>query len=56
MLKESISLTQLAAVVFNFQIGNTIVIGLGLKAKEDAWIVLLIALGIGIVITLFLSI
>lgn len=53
MLKESISLTQLAAVVFNFQIGSTIVIGLGLKAKEDAWIVLLIALGLGIIITLF---
>ena len=53
MLKESISLTQLAAVVFNFQIGSTIVIGLGLKAKEDAWIVLLIALGLGIIISLF---
>jgi spore germination protein KB len=53
MLKENISLTQLAAVIFNFQIGSTIVIGLGLKAKEDAWIVLLIALGLGIIITLF---
>lgn len=53
MLKENISLTQLAAVVFNFHIGSTIVIGLGLKAKEDAWIALLIALGLGIIITMF---
>lgn len=53
MLKENISLTQLAAVIFNFQIGSTIVIGLGLKAKEDAWIVLLIALGLGVIITYF---
>lgn len=53
MLKEKISLSQLAAIVINFHIGSSIVIGLGLSAKEDAWIALLISLGLGIFITLF---
>ncbi|KAB7672497.1 GerAB/ArcD/ProY family transporter [Bacillus sp. B1-b2] len=53
MKKENISLTQLAAVVFNFQIGSNVAIGLGLNAKEDAWIALLISLLIGIGITYF---
>ena len=53
MKKENISLLQLAAVVFNFQIGSNVAIGLGLNAKEDAWIALLIALFIGIGITYF---
>lgn len=53
MLKENVSLSQLAALIFNFQIGSTIAFGLGLKAKEDAWIALLISFGIGIIITLF---
>lgn len=53
MLKEKISLTQLAAIVFNFQIGSIIAVGLGLKAKEDVWIALLIALIIGLGIVYF---
>jgi len=53
LLKENISLSQLAALVFNFQIGSSIVFGLALDAKEDAWIALFIAFGFGIVITLF---
>ncbi|TRZ36079.1 spore gernimation protein KC [Niallia circulans] len=53
MLKENISLSQLAALVFNFQIGSSIVFGLALDAKEDAWIALLIAFAFGILITTF---
>jgi len=53
MSKENISLSQLAALLFNFQIGSSVVIGLGLKAKEDAWIAILIAMAIGLFITVF---
>ncbi|MCM3217407.1 GerAB/ArcD/ProY family transporter [Niallia taxi] len=53
MLKENISLSQLAALVFNFQIGSSIVFGLALDAKEDAWIALIIAFALGILITAF---
>lgn len=53
MLKENISLSQLAAIVFNFQIGSSIVFGLALDAKEDAWIALIIAFALGILITAF---
>lgn len=53
MLKENISLSQLAALIFNFYIGSAIAIGLGLQAKEDAWIVILISLAIGLILSLF---
>lgn len=53
MSKENISLSQLAALLINFQIGSSLVIGLGLKAKEDAWIAILISMLIGIFITAF---
>ncbi|PKG25090.1 GerAB/ArcD/ProY family transporter [Niallia nealsonii] len=53
MSKENISLSQLAALLFNFQIGSSVVIGLGLNAKEDAWIVIVISMMIGIFIVAF---
>ncbi|GKU84450.1 GerAB/ArcD/ProY family transporter [Niallia sp. NCCP-28] len=53
MSKENISLSQLAALLFNFQIGSSVVIGLGLNAKEDAWIVIVISMMIGVFIAAF---
>lgn len=49
-LQENISVVQLLALVINFEIGSSIVVGLGAEAKQDAWIAILIGtmLGIGV--------
>lgn len=53
MLTEKLSLTQLLTLIINFLLGSAIVIGVGLEAKRDAWIVVLIGMVIGLVVMLF---
>lgn len=51
-MKENISLNQLLALVICFNLGSSVVLGIGLKGKQDAWIVVLISCIIGIAIVL----
>ena len=53
VLTEKLSLTQLLTLIINFLLGSAIVIGVGLEAKRNAWIVVLIGMFIGIVVMLF---
>ncbi|WOD62832.1 spore germination protein [Niallia taxi] len=50
MLKENISLSQLITLVINFLLGSAIVVGVGMEAKRDAWIVIIAGLFIGLLI------
>lgn len=52
-LQENISVVQLLALVINFEIGSSIVIGLGAEAKQDAWIAVLIGTVLGVGLTYF---
>lgn len=49
-LSESISLTQLYLLILMFELGSSIVVGIGNKAKQDAWIAVMIATIIGVFI------
>lgn len=51
--KENISLTQLFAIILGFNLGNSLVLGIGLNGKMDAWIVVGISSILGTVIALF---
>lgn len=53
MLKENISLNQLAAVIIGFNLGSTLVVVMGLEAYEDAWITVLFSTLLGLIITMF---
>ncbi|EOR21971.1 spore germination protein KB [Niallia nealsonii AAU1] len=53
MLKENLSLSQLFAIIIGFNLGTTLVIVLGISAKEDAWIAVLLTTAIGILIASF---
>ena len=53
MLKENISLSQLTAIIIGFDLGSSLVIVMGLNAKEDAWIVVLLSSFIGVILSLF---
>jgi spore germination protein KB len=44
MIQKNISELQLFYVIVGFQIGNTLVYGLGGGAKQDAWLVIIIAM------------
>jgi len=52
-LQENVSVVQLFALVFNFEIGTSIVVGLGTEAKQDAWIAVLIGTVLGVGVTFF---
>jgi spore germination protein KB len=45
---ENISLWQMLTLLVMFETGSSIVIGIGTKARQDSWIAVLIATGIGI--------
>jgi spore germination protein KB len=47
MVKENISLIQLLTLVFNYLLGSAIVAGIGIEAKQDAWLAILMATLIG---------
>ena len=53
MLKENLSLSQLFAIIIGFNVGSTFVVVLGISAKEDAWISILLSTVCGIVIVSF---
>ena len=48
--KERINSRQLFMLIVSFELGTTIVVGLGLEAKQDAWMVTLLATGIGLLL------
>lgn len=52
-LVEKISLWQLAIMVFSFEIGSAVVLGIGDEAKQDAWIAVAIAMVLGAGLTAF---
>ena len=54
-LVEKISLSQLFVLLFSFQIGTAIVVGIANQAKQDAWIAVLLASFIGIGLIQFYS-
>ncbi|MFC4322791.1 GerAB/ArcD/ProY family transporter [Litchfieldia salsa] len=47
-LTEKISLWQLFILIFVFEMGSAVVVGIGNDAKQDAWIAILLSTGIGI--------
>lgn len=53
-LQEKISLLQLYILIILFQIGSAVVVGIGMEAKQDAWLAILIATGIGLGLTAML--
>lgn len=53
MLKENLSLSQLFAIIIGVNVGSTFVVVLGISAKEDAWISILLSTVCGIVIVSF---
>ncbi|MED4056176.1 endospore germination permease [Niallia taxi] len=52
MMKENISLNQLLALIIGFNLGSSVVLGIGLLGKQAAWIVVLFSSFIGLVIVL----
>ncbi|WP_449598291.1 GerAB/ArcD/ProY family transporter [Niallia sp. Marseille-Q9988] len=53
MLTEKLSLTQIFTMIINFLLGSSIVVGIGMEAKRDAWLVVLIGMFIGLLIMNF---
>ncbi|WP_078546342.1 GerAB/ArcD/ProY family transporter [Litchfieldia alkalitelluris] len=52
-LTEKISLWQLFILIYVFEIGSSVVVDIGSDAKQDAWIAILLATGIGAVTIVF---
>jgi spore germination protein KB len=50
MEKAKISVIQLFAMMFLFDMGTTLVVSYGIGAKKDAWLAILLGLGAGIVL------
>ncbi|MFB6466943.1 GerAB/ArcD/ProY family transporter [Cytobacillus sp. Hz8] len=55
MSKEKISAQQLFCLMFMFEIGSAIVVGIGIQAKQDAWIAVLLAMLCGLLLFLIFS-
>ncbi|MFP3720058.1 GerAB/ArcD/ProY family transporter [Niallia circulans] len=53
MLKENLSLSQLFAIIISFNLGTTLVVVLGITAKEDAWITVLLSTITGLIVSSF---
>ncbi|WP_400245457.1 GerAB/ArcD/ProY family transporter [Niallia sp. JL1B1071] len=53
MLTEKLSLTQIFTMIINFLLGSSIVVGIGMDAKRDAWLVVLIGMFVGLIIMNF---
>ncbi|MBM7663192.1 spore germination protein KB [Bacillus mesophilus] len=54
-LTEKISLWQLFILIFIFEMGSGIIVGIGNDAKQDAWIAIAIATLLGVLLVLFFS-
>jgi hypothetical protein len=52
-LHEKLSVWQFFLLIFIFETGSSVVVGVGGEAKKDAWIAILLATFIGIFILLF---
>ncbi|MDR6552914.1 GerAB/ArcD/ProY family transporter [Paenibacillus qinlingensis] len=54
MIKEKINSGQMFAWMMMFEIGNAIIINIGMEAKQSAWIVILLAMLAGVATYLFI--
>jgi spore germination protein KB len=52
-LTEKLSLWQLAIIIFTFELGSAVVVGIGNEAKQDVWIAVAIATVAGVGLTAF---
>ncbi|WP_136354723.1 GerAB/ArcD/ProY family transporter [Metabacillus sediminilitoris] len=50
MQKQNISALQLFYIIFGFELGTTMIIGIGAEAKQDAWLVILISMLTGMIL------
>ncbi|WP_129730480.1 GerAB/ArcD/ProY family transporter [Ectobacillus funiculus] len=55
MKKQKISPFQLFTLMFLFELGTTVVVGIGLTAKQDAWWIILLSTGPGMLLFLIYS-
>ncbi|PLR79098.1 spore gernimation protein KB [Bacillus sp. V3-13] len=55
MEKVQISPSQLFALIFLFELGSAVVVGLGMQAKQDAWLAILLGMTGGLLIFLVYS-
>ncbi len=53
MLTEKLSLTQIFTMLINFLLGSSVVVGIGIDAKRDAWLVILVGMFVGLIIMSF---
>lgn len=53
MAKEKLSLWQLFILIFIFEMGSAIIVGIGNDAKQDAWIAIIVATCLGVGLILF---
>lgn len=52
MEKAKISSTQFVCLIILFEFGSTIIVGMGFEAEQDAWIVILLSMSVGILLYL----
>ncbi|WP_346726770.1 GerAB/ArcD/ProY family transporter [Bacillus suaedaesalsae] len=52
-LTEKLSLWQLFILIFIFEMGSAIIVGIGNEAKQDAWIAIAVATSIGVGLVVF---
>lgn len=52
MEKAKINASELAALMLLFEIGSAVVVGLGMQAKQDAWMAILIGMAVGFILFL----
>ena len=50
MKKEKMSALQLFYVLVGFEIGNTVIFGIGADAKQDAWLAIMVGMVFGLVL------
>src|SRR5690242_5217840 len=55
MSKMNISLIQLLCLIVLFELGSAILIGVGIEAKQDAWLAIMIAMIFGVVLFIMYS-
>ncbi|MGG1674312.1 GerAB/ArcD/ProY family transporter [Neobacillus sp. NRS-1170] len=52
MKKQIVNTFQLFTLIFLFELGTAVVVGVGMTAKQDAWWIILLSTGIGIILYL----
>lgn len=50
MMQEKIGFIQLFYIMMAFEVGSTVIFGLGAEAKQDAWLAILVGMFCGLVL------